>query len=61
MYTHTTTLNKAITIIARRVNATTMEVRALIDGRRNRNDFSLNGHEVIFIKDGKGYHFAVEY
>lgn len=61
MYTHTTTLNKAITIIARRVNATAMEVRALIDGRRNRNDFSLNGHEVIFIKDGKGYHFAIEY
>lgn len=61
MYTHTTTLNKAITIIARRVNATAMEVRALIDDRRNRNDFSLNGHEVIFIKDGKGYHFAVEY
>lgn len=61
MYTHTTTLNKAITIIARRVNATATEVRALIDGRRNRNDFSLNGHEIIFIKDGKGYHFAIEY
>lgn len=61
MYTHATNLDKAIAMIAKKAHATTMEVRALIDGRRNRNDFSLNGHEIIFIKDSKGYHFAVEY
>lgn len=61
MYTHTATLDRAITMIAQKVHATAMEVRALIDCRRNRNDFCLNGHEVIFIKDSKGYHFAVEY
>lgn len=61
MYTHTATLDRAITMIAKKAHATVTEVRALIDHRRNRNDFSLNGHEVIFIKDGKGYHFAIEY
>lgn len=61
MYTYASTLEKAIVMIAKKAHATATEVRALIDGRRNRNDFSLNGHEVIFIKDGKGYHFAVEY
>lgn len=61
MYTHSPTFDKAITMIARKVHATATEVRALIDGRRTRNDFSLNGHEIIFIKDGKGYHFAIEY
>lgn len=61
MYTHTTTIDKAIAMIAKKAHATATEVRALIDNRRNRNDFSLNGHEVIFIKDGNGFHFAVEY
>lgn len=61
MYTHTNTLDKAIAMIAKKAHATATEVRALIDGRRNRNDFSLNGHEIIFIKDSKGYHFAIEY
>lgn len=61
MYTHTTNFDKAITMIAKKVNVATDKVRNMIDRRRNRNDFSLNGHEVIFIKDGKGYHFAVEY
>lgn len=61
MYTHVANFDKAIAIIAKKVHATVKEVRVLIDGRRNRNDFSLNGHEVIFIKDSKGYHFAVEY
>lgn len=61
MYTHTTTFDRAITMIAKKVHATATEVRALIDRRYNRNDFCLNGHEVIFIKDGKDYHFAVEY
>lgn len=61
MYTHTTNFDKAITMIAKKVNVATDKVRNMIDRRRNRNDFSLNGHEIIFIKDGKGYHFAVEY
>ena len=61
MYTYSPTFEKAIAMIAKKAHATVTEVRALIDGRRNRNDFSLNGHEVIFIKNGKGYHFAVEY
>lgn len=61
MYTHTTTLDRAITMIAKKAHATATEVRNMIDNRRNRNDFAVNGHEVIFIKDGKGYHFAVEY
>lgn len=61
MYTHTPNFDKAIIMIAKKVHATVTEVRALIDGRKNRNDFAVNGHEVIFIKDGKGYHFAVEY
>lgn len=61
MYTHTANFDKAITMIAKKVNVATDKVRNMIDRRRNRNDFSLNGHEVIFIKDGKGYHFAVEY
>lgn len=61
MYTHTNTLDKAIAMIAKKAHATATEVRALIDARRNRNDFSLNGHEIIFIKDSKGYHFAIEY
>lgn len=61
MYTHATNFDKAIAMIAKKVNVATDKVRNMIDRRRNRNDFSLNGHEVIFIKDGKGYHFAVEY
>lgn len=61
MYTHVSTFEKAIAMIAKKAHATVTEVRALIDRRCNRNDFSLNGHEIIFIKDGKGYHFAVEY
>ncbi len=61
MYTHVNNFDKAIAMIAKKVNVATDKVRNMIDRRRNRNDFSLNGHEVIFIKDGKGYHFAVEY
>lgn len=61
MYTHATNFDRAITMIAKKVHATATEVRALIDNRCNRNDFTLNGREVIFIKDRKGYHFAVEY
>lgn len=61
MYTHTATFDKAITMIAKKVNVATDKVRNMIDRRCNRNDFCLNGHEVIFIKNGKGYHFAIEY
>lgn len=49
MYTHTPNFDKAIIMIAKKVHATVTEVRALIDGRKNRNDFAVNGHEVIFI------------
>lgn len=61
MYTHATTFDRAIAMIAKKINVATDKVRNMIDRRRNRNDFSLNGHEVIFIKDGNGYHFAIEY
>lgn len=61
MYTHVNTFDKATAMIAKKTNVATDKVRNMIDRRRNRNDFCLNGHEVIFIKDGKGYHFAVEY
>lgn len=61
MYTHTATFDKAIAMIAKKANVATDKVRNMIDRRRNRNDFCLNGHEVIFIKDGNGFHFAVEY
>ena len=61
MYTHVSNFEKAIAMIAKKAHATATEVRNMIDNRRNRNDFAVNGHEVIFIKDGKGYHFAVKY
>lgn len=61
MYTHTTNFDSAVYRLAGQLRTTYAEIRRQIDKRRNRNDFTLNGREVIFIKDRKGYHFAVEY
>lgn len=60
MYTHTATFDTAVYHLAGMLRTTYAEIRRQIDKRRNRNDFTLNGHEVIFIKDRNGFHFAVE-